>query len=215
MNPNKSMAILITTLLISMLPTAGYATRGLPDFVQPTGCGDNNTDAVKVLIAVGTHYGRTFKIAESIAGVLCGNGYQVDIRIAQDIIADDLISYDAVIAGSSIYIEAWHPDVLSFLAENRHDLSQRDVALYCVNGLLGLNFEGKEEIVDEYYLQPIEDEFADLNPLSVTAFAGAVDYRILLPKDWFMLRLMFMPKGDWTDWAAVAGWAETLSQLFE
>ena len=51
--------------------------------------------------------------------------------------------------------------------------------------------------------------------MAIGAFAGAVNYRILKPKDWLLLRMVFMPKGDWTDWDAVTEWAENISALFE
>ncbi|MCP4717622.1 MAG: hypothetical protein GY868_21070 [Deltaproteobacteria bacterium] len=208
------LAAVITISALIFIPSAAIAKRGMPDYVVETNCGDNNTEGSMVLIAIGTNYGRTFKVAEKVAEVLCRDGYRVDIRFAQDVAAADLTYYDAVIAGSCIYIEKWHPDVLGFIEQHQSTLAEKAVAYYCVNGLMGLDYPGAEDIVDEHYIQPMYEQFPEISPLAVGAFAGAVNYRILLPLDWLKLRL-FMPGGDWTDWDSVEAWAEELSTQLE
>jgi len=202
-------AVLLACLLL--FPAGAAAKRGLPDDVVETSCGEDNTGGSMVLIAVGTRYGRTFKIAEKIGEVLCANGFQVDMRFVQNVAAEDLAYYDAVILGSNIYTEEWNTAALAFLESNRAALAQKQVAYYCVNALLGMDFEDAPELVQEHYLDPMYEEFPEISPLDVKAFAGAVNYRTMLFLDWIMMRLMFMPGGDWTDWDDVGDWAETIS----
>lgn len=204
--------IACATLLCS--PGTGHAKRGLPDSVIETSCGDNNTGGPKVLIAFATNYGSTYTVAEKVAEVLCGHGYMVDLRFAKNVTPAELLDYDAVIVGSCIYIEEWHEDALQFLENNQDTLSGIPVALYCVNGLLGMNFDTKEELVEEHYLQPMYTRFPKIHPVDVTAFAGVVNYRILKFKDWWLLHLMFMPRGNWTDFDAVESWAQEISDKF-
>jgi len=211
----KLWSVVIVAAAVALLcsPQEGHAKRGMPDYVVETGCGQENTGGAKVLIAFATHYGRTFKIAESLAQTLCEDGYQVDIRFAKNVTEDDLAGYDAVVLGSCIYIERWHEDAIAFLEKYQSALSQKKVAYYCVCALMGMDMEDAAALVEEHYILPMYERFPDIAPVDVTAFGGAINYRILLPRDWIMLRLMFMPGGDWTDWEAVSAWADKLSGL--
>lgn len=199
--------------LLFCISTPAFAKRGLPDYVVETGCGDNNTGGAKVLISFATNYGRTFKIAQQIAEVLCQDGYQVDMRFAKNITESELAGYDAVILGSCIYIEKWHEDATAFLEKYQSMLAGKPVAYFCVNALLGMDIPDVAEMVNEYYIQPMYERYPEIQPRAIGAFAGAINYRILLPKDWLMLRLSFMPGGDWTDGEAVDTWAHDISAL--
>ena len=205
--------VAVMTVAMLCLPKTGYAKRGMPDYVAEKSCGQDNAGGAQVLIAFATMYGRTFKVAERIAETLCADGYQVDIRFAKDITDSDLAAYDAVLLGSCIYIEKWHPDAIAFLEKYQAALAQKKVAYYCVCALMGMDSEDAAALVQEHYILPMYERFPDIAPLDIGAFGGAINYRILLPKDWFMLRLMFLPGGDWTDWEAVAAWADTISGL--
>jgi len=196
-------------------PAQGFAKRGLPDYVVEASCGDNASDAGRVLIAFATNYGTTYRVAEKVAEVLCDDGYRVDLRFAKDVTEADLSAYDAVILGSCIYIEQWHKDATAFLEKYQNILADKSVACFCVCGLLGMDMEDAAELADEHYLQPMYDAYPGIQFLSVTGFAGAVNYRILLPKDWWLLHLMFMPAGDWTDFEAVEAWAEDISGMLQ
>lgn len=199
--------------LIMALPASGFAKRGLPESCTETSCGDNNT-GMQVLVAVATNYGSTYNVGKEISEELCSQGFRVDLRFAENILEADLADYEAVIIGSCIYIEEWHEDALSFLESFEQTLAEKQVACYCVCGLLGMDLPSAPDLVDEYYVQPMYERF-DIDPLDVTAFAGAVNYRILLPIDWILLRLMFMPAGDWTDWNEVSTWANMIGGLLQ
>jgi len=183
--------------------------------VAEESCGQGNAGGEKVLLAFATMYGRTFKIAERISETLCEDGYQVDLKFAKDITEDDLADYDVVILGSNIYIEEWNKEAIDFLEEHKTELASKKVAYFCVCALLGMDFDDAAALTQEHYIQPMYERFPDIEPLDITAFAGAVNYRIMIAKDWFMMRLMFMPGGDWTDWEAVDTWADKISGLLQ
>jgi menaquinone-dependent protoporphyrinogen oxidase len=206
-----SAAVCIACAALFCLPAASHAKRGMPDYVIEKSYGDNNTGPA-LLIAFATNYGSTYRVAEVIAEVMSAEGYRVDLHFAKNIASGELDGYDAVILGSSIYIEKWHADALAFLDLHQDALADIPIAYYCVNGLLGMNFEGKEDLVEEHYVQPMYALYSSkFVPKDIAAFAGAVDYRILNFKDWMMLHLMFMPRGNWTDYAAVVSWAYEVS----
>ena len=190
-------------------PATGHAKRGLPDYVVEKSYGDNNTGD-NVLFVVATYYGSTYRIAEVIAEVLSAEGFKIDIKLA-DTFAGDISEYDAVILGSNIYIEEWNEDALAFLDEYKTDLAVKKVAYFCVCAILGMDIGGKEEEYAANYIKKIAEGYPEIVPVADAAFAGAVDYRILNFKDWWLLRLMFMQPGNWTDYGAVVSWAYTVS----
>jgi menaquinone-dependent protoporphyrinogen oxidase len=199
----------VLSTMVFFIPTPSHAKRGMPDYVVEKSYGDNNTGA-SVLFAFATNYGSTYKIAEVIAEVLSAEGFKVDLKFA-DNITGDLTKYDAVILGSSIYIENWNADAVAFLDDYKTELATKKVAYYCVCGILGMDLGGKEQEYAQNYITKIADSFPEIVPKEAAAFAGAVDYRILNFKDWWLLHLMFMPRGNWTDYSAVVSWAYDVS----
>ncbi len=194
-------------------PATGHAKRGLPDYVVEKSYGDNNTGD-SVLFVVATYYGSTYRIAEVIAEVLSAEGFKVDIKLADNIMGD-ISEYDAVILGSNIYIEDWNDDALVFLDEYKTELAAKKVAYYCVCAILGMDMGGKEEEYAANYIKKIADGYPEIVPVADAAFAGAVDYKTLKFKDWWLLRLMFMKQGNWTDYAGVVSWAYDLSDMLQ
>ena len=195
--------------MLLFLPTLCHAKRGLPDYVLEKSYGENNIGP-SVLLAFATYYGSTYNVAEVIAEVLSAEGYKVDLKFAEKV-TGDLTKYDAVIVGSSIYIENWNENAVAFLDQYSTELTSKKVAYYCVCGILGMDLGGKEDEYAANYITKITTSFPDIVPKDTAAFAGAVDYRILKAKDWLLLHLMFMPRGNWTDYAAVVSWAYELS----
>lgn len=58
-----------------------------------------------VLIVYATDYGNTKKMAEMIAsGAMSVPGTQVSVKLAEDVITDDLIASDAVIVGTPVHM---------------------------------------------------------------------------------------------------------------
>lgn len=206
-----AVCVLATALFFN--PATSHAKRGLPDYVVEKSFGDNNTGP-SVLIAFATNYGSTYRVAEVIAVVLSSEGFQVDLKFAQNI-TGELTEYDAVIIGGSIYIEDWNANAKAFVDQYKTELAAKNVAYYCVCGILGMDLGGKEEEYADNYITKILDRYPGIVPKETAAFAGAVDYRTLLFNDWWMLHLMFMPRGNWTDYVSVVSWAYDLSDALK
>jgi menaquinone-dependent protoporphyrinogen oxidase len=142
--------------------------------------------------------------------VLNAEGFKVDLKFA-DNDTIDLTNYDAVILGSNIYIEKWNEKAVAFLDTYKTELASKKVAYYCVCMILGMDMGGKEEEYAANYLKQISDGYPEIVPKASAVFAGALNYRILLPKDWLLLHLMFAAPGNWTDYGEVVSWAYELS----
>jgi menaquinone-dependent protoporphyrinogen oxidase len=201
-----TIAVCIMSAVLLFMPSASYAKRGLPDFVQEKSYGDNNTGP-SLLLAFATNYGSTYRIAEVIAEVLSAEDFKVDLKFADNVTS--VTQYDAVILGSSIYIEDWNEKAVAFLEQHKTELVNKKVAYYCVCMISGMDYKNIDEAAAaDAYIQKIKDRFPEIVTKDAVAFPGALDYRILKPKDWLMMRfLMFAQPGNWTDFADVVSWA--------
>jgi len=199
-------AVFSICALLLFMPTASHAKRGLPSYVVEKSYGDTNLGP-KVLIAFATNYGTAYRVAEVIAEVLSNETCKVDLKFAKNVTESELDDYDAVIVGSCIYIENFHADALSFFEKYQTKLASKKVAYYCVCGVLGMDMGGEEKTYAAGYITKIAASFPSLYPVATAPFAGAVDYKILTFKDWLLLHSMFMPRGNWTDYAEVVSWA--------
>ena len=71
---------------------------------------------MKILVAVASKHGSTRGIADAIGETLQQAGHAVDVRNAQD--APSVDGYDAVVAGSAIYMGNWMSEAKAFLQQN-------------------------------------------------------------------------------------------------
>ena len=205
-----AVTLFVVVVCALAIPGTALAKRGLPDDCVEMSCGDTNSGP-KVLIAVGTRYGRTLKIGERIANRMCDSGFQVDLRFAGNVTGTELDEYDAVIVGSAIIAEHWHDDAIAFLTDYADDLAAKNVAYYCTCMLIGLtNLGDVADMVQRYYIDPMYIAFPGISPIAIEPFGGTINYRILRFWDWLMLRLFFIPGGDWTDWDHVDEWADDM-----
>jgi len=174
---------------------------------------------VRALVAYGTKYGSTAKVAEAIAAELGPNGYEVDLADLREKYRGDLGRYDLVVLGSSVFVGKWTRGAQDFLHRNREALAGKRVALFvCCSDAL---FPEKVDNARKLYLE----EVAEANSLAPTAmglFGGEVDFR----KYGMFTKLMVTKVGakeqlerkgmdaskpfDFRDWSAIRGWARAL-----
>ncbi|GAA2280275.1 flavodoxin [Streptomyces ruber] len=81
-----------------------------------------------VLVAYGTTNGSTAQIAETVAGVLRGQGLTAEARDARSV--EDVAAYDAVVVGGALYAGRWHQDARRFVHHHRKDLAARPLWLF-------------------------------------------------------------------------------------
>jgi menaquinone-dependent protoporphyrinogen oxidase len=213
--PGGLFCILIVLTVLLCCPVRGFAWREKPEEVIEKTCGDNNTDGKKILIAYDTEHGATATITDRIADVLCRNGFQVDLRMANNVA--DIEQYDAVVAGSPIYEFKWLPYTQCFLMKNKRALAQKPLALFITCTYLKDENDTPERRAKaiELYFDPILKKLPGIEPVSYGILSGEFTYSELYPRESFRMRLARFEEGDFRNWDKIEAWAEELSVLLQ
>ncbi|MGD0919650.1 MAG: flavodoxin domain-containing protein [Thermodesulfobacteriota bacterium] len=194
----------------SMLPydmaTASDTHQSTPEFIEST-CEKEGKMKNRVLIAYASRHGSTGGVAEAIGQVLCETGVSVDVRLVGNV--NDLSPYQAVIVGSAIRMRRWLPEAVDFVKKHQETLSRMPTAYFVVCLTMGNDTtENRRKVLA--FLDPVRKQAAQIKPIDIGLFAGALDYKKLS----FFYRLMFKvtgaPKGDSRNWEAIRTWATGL-----
>jgi menaquinone-dependent protoporphyrinogen oxidase len=161
----------------------------------------------RVLVAYTTRAGTTAEVATTIAEALRQTGLTVEVRQAKEV--TDMCPYQAVVAGSAIYMGQWMPDAVKFVRRHRQVLSQMPVAYYAVCLTLKDDTEENRCTVAAY-LDPLQAEVPEVKPVDVGLFAGRMDYSRLSFFYRIIVKKMGAPEGDFRDEQAIRSWAEAL-----
>ncbi len=177
-------------------------------------CGEENTSYI--LIAYDTTHGSTAEVGEHIGTNLCDRGFRVDLSLAVNV--TDISMYDAVIVGSAIYQFTWLKGARDFLRQNQSALAQLPTAYFIVGASMSEDTPENREAVQKIFVDPVLKNFADITPLSVGLFGGAVDfaeneYNLF---EWIVLKILglilgYTESADWRNWDAVDSWSEELA----
>jgi menaquinone-dependent protoporphyrinogen oxidase len=180
---------------------------------------------MKALVAFGTKYGSTAKVAEAIAEELRKKSLDVNIVNLKEGNTSNLSQYDLVVIGSSVYLGTWTKEAMSFLKRSDGVLSKRRVAYFACCGD-ALQPE-KIDSAEQRYLKRIADRFSKIEPVSMGLFGGVIDrskygFWVRLANSGRMLfngqRKELKGKGidlsrpyDFRDWPAIREWAKNLA----
>jgi len=163
---------------------------------------------MRVLIVVASKHGSTREIAEAIAEELGGAGHEVDLREVTDGAAGAgaaVKGYDAVVAGSAIYMGRWMAEAREFVAERAEQLAAVPVWLFS-SGPLGEEYpEGMG--VPEH----LEDLLAQTGARDHRVFVGRLDKSQLNLAERLAARMVQAPEGDFRDWEAIRRWARGIA----
>lgn len=163
----------------------------------------------RVLVAYATKHGSTADIAEAIGGAIRQAGITTEVRPAHEV--HGLDGYDAVIAGSAVYMGRWQDDGLNFLKRFERELSARPLWLFSSGPTGG----GKDldaavaqaKASPEEFPAPkeVERRAARMGARGHATFAGKIgDGMTGLLERW-------MPKGDWRDFEVIRDWAHGIA----
>lgn len=177
---------------------------------------------MNVLVAFGTKYGSTEKVAMEIASLMRQAGHLsevVDLRCNNDIAIDH---YDLLVIGSGIAYGSWSKGAQRFLEKNAPAMERKKVFLFACCG--DLMFDPTK--VDEYrqkYLTAVAERYG-LRPMDTVLFGGVLDFS----KYGFLVKGILSAKSagkkyleqkgidpnvpyDFRDWKAIRNWGIQLS----
>ena len=163
-----------------------------------------------VLVTYATKHGATRGIAERIAEVLADSGLTVEILPVSE--AGDVSRYDAVVAGSAVYMGSWMKEATAFLRRNAETLATRPVWLFSSGPVATTEVGSREDQLREAVSAKQLAELGDL----VTArdhhvFFGAVDRGTFGLGERLLASLpagrKLLPEGDFRDWPDIEAWA--------
>lgn len=163
-------------------------------------------DRRQVLVTYASAHGSTAGVAAAVAGTLRAAGAKVDLHPVGD--APDPGGYDAVVIGSPIRYDRWLPAATTYLRSHEAALSARPVA--CFFTCMALSGPGGAAQAAGY-ARTLARQAATVRPVSIGRFAGALDYRNVLPPLRWPARLLFSAlgahSGDHRDFDAIRDWS--------
>jgi menaquinone-dependent protoporphyrinogen oxidase len=129
---------------------------------------------MNALVAFGTRYGSTERVAAEIASALTSKGIEAKVLDLRSKKKESVNSYQLVVIGSGINIGAWSKEAQRFLEENKDDLKGKKVALFACCG----DVEFKKEQAAEWkqkYVTEVGTRYG-IEPLSTALFGGVLDF---------------------------------------
>jgi menaquinone-dependent protoporphyrinogen oxidase len=179
---------------------------------------------MKALVAYGTKYGSTSKVAKEIAFVLGTKGFETTVLDLKKGDGHGIDGFDLVVIGSSIVMSSWSKEALEFLEHNKATLLNKRVAMFVCSG----NIYTNPEKTDEYrrlYLEDVATRFGIESPYAKGLFGGEIDFskyrfltKALVNSVWKDTKKGLQEKGvdfskpfDFRDWDAIRNWAGSLA----
>jgi menaquinone-dependent protoporphyrinogen oxidase len=214
MNPvNKSRrkfivgsGVVLTVTALGLTLRSAAPRAGDIEFVEKTVPAPEASKG-KMLVAYASMYGSTGQVAVSIAEELCKNGYEVDVRLASHVTSLD--GYKAVVVGSSAKGSAWLPDAVKFVKTHRQALSKLPVAYFVTCMRLAARDDEDARKLVTAWLDPIRNDVPEVNPLSIGAFAGALDLKkmILIHRVMYPIVAGNSREGDFRNFERIRAWS--------
>lgn len=160
---------------------------------------------MKVLVAVGSKYGATREVGETITEVLRGRGFDTDFSDACDV--SSVRFYDAVILGSAVYGGLWRKDSAALVRDQADLLKERAVWMFSV-GMTSVTHP--DQPLDE------AEELADkINAREHKRFDGRLLIEKLNVGEKALVRTLNAPLGDFRDFDEIRAWADDIGVILQ
>lgn len=177
--------------------------------------------ARRILVAYGTRYGHTARVASRIADLLANGGDLVTLVPADDLPIDfSPRDYDAIVLGASIIGGRYQRSARRFAARYREELNAMPSAFFSVSASAASEDEAGREAAWEVIRRFLAD--AAWSPRLVESVAGAIAYtKYSFFVRWMLRRISAKAGGPTdtsrdhvlTDWAQVERFAWRVSGM--
>jgi menaquinone-dependent protoporphyrinogen oxidase len=201
--------IVIGVMFLAIPMPQAQAWREKPEDVIEYTCGQENIEGKKILVAYDTDHGATSTIADTIAKVMCEQGFMVDLKLAHKV--KDVSSYDALMIGTPIYYGSWLSGVMNFLKKYEQSIAAKPHVLFVNCTYLKEDTEEIRNKVMELWVTPILAKYPAIKPLDIGLFGGKILLEELYPLEYILMKLMKYKDGDFRDYEKIGAWAESMA----
>ncbi|MCW5715030.1 MAG: flavodoxin domain-containing protein [Bauldia sp.] len=163
---------------------------------------DDAQRAPRVLVAFASRHGSTEAIAREIAGRLQAGGCAPTTRSAE--LVEDPAAFDAYVVGSAVYMGRWMPAARDFVTRNQRVLMTKPVWLFS-SGPVGSPARPETGPNDGAVA------LAEVRAIEHRVLPGRLDHSVLSFPERIAVQVVGAPDGDFRDWAAIHGWADTIA----
>ncbi len=151
----------------------------------------------KLLIAYDTRAGFTAEVAQRIAEILCGQGFEIAVLPISAVASVD--GYDAIVLGSAVRYGAWLSEMNNFVDAHGATLQQLPTALFTLH-MQALDESEQSRSKRAEYSKPARHA---LSPRSEAYFAGKIDLQTLSLFERMAVKMVKSEVGDKRDWQAL------------
>lgn len=179
------------------------------------------TEGPRILIAFGSSYGQTEKVARRIAERLIGLGARVTVERADRLDTEPAPgSFDAIVVGASMIVGGYQRYVRRFVKKHAGTLNHLPSAFFAVSGSAGS--ANPEDRVEAVRIMDAFLEAAGWTPRLRLSVAGAIPFTRYNPLvRWVMKRISAKSGGstdtsrdhEYTDWDDVDAFATRIADL--
>lgn len=160
-----------------------------------------------VLVAYASKHGATREIAECIAKTLTEKGIDCTSLSAEQ--ARDVATYDAVVAGSAVYIGKMRKEIRRFLQKNEQVLKTKRLWLF-VSGPTKKD-DNPGELDGWHRPASMKDLLDRLAPKDRVVFAGAISLEKMGGLEKWMMTKVNAPLEDAREWDKIEAWADGIA----
>ncbi|MDG7000103.1 MAG: nitric oxide synthase [Nitrososphaerota archaeon] len=177
---------------------------------------------MKSLVAYGTRYGSTSKIAAFIATILREEHIEVEVveLTNKERPSFDLTEYDLIIVGSAIRMGKWTNEALDFIKRNERIIATKKAAFFVSCASAREPDKRSKARID--YLEKVIDRYPLISPIALGLFGGYFDftgnhgffYRITINSFKRQLDREGVDTSkpyDFRDWEAIEDWTRSVA----
>jgi len=170
----------------------------------------------KIIVLYSSGYGTTKEVSEEIAKIIARETL-FDVKSEAIDNVCDIEQYSALIIGTSVRADKPLANVRDFIAVHHAELLAKELAFFIVC-LTANSPRGRRKVLDEYIPQLTAD-YNHIQPISVAAFGGKIDFDKLNPVMQSLIQHVYAKTGiestgsvDVRDWAMIRSWAVDLQK---
>jgi len=209
MKKQFSVLCLMLALVVLLLPATGYCYREKPgDLIPDDSCTGSGK---KVLVTYDTKHGATSIVAKKIFDTLCDNSSDnasIDLTFVENLDADTIQDYDAIIIGSPIYIGKWLPGIKKLLKRHHEAIEALPFAFFVTCTYIGDDTPERQAYAKENYVEKNLEKYTAVKPLDIGILGGQFEYAELYPFESFLMKLAGFEEGDFIDDTKIEAWAK-------